>query len=163
MDWVEGNNPLLQCYHYTFLIQLRHIETSQSIGEAIIAQHKKLKVKRIKPLHLQAILEGETDERVLLLIDGYDEYEKGRNNDIDDIVENGIGNCYIIITSRPGSHLNGIRRFMAGEVRITGLSIENIMKCAENFLGSQEMADTMLKESLVIGYYQHNHSITRFF
>ena len=153
MDWVGGNNPLLQPYHYAFLIQLRHIERDQSLGEIIKAQHNKLNVRRIQPSNLQAILEGETEEHVLLLIDGYDEYKKGKNQDIDNIIKNDVGNCYIIITSRPGSHLDDIRRFMSGEVKITGLSIENIKKCAKHFLGSEEMSEAMLEQCGPIIYY----------
>ncbi len=111
-----------------------------------MAQHNKLNVRRIQPSNLQAILEGETEEHVLLLIDGYDEYKKGKNQDIDNIIKNGMGNCYIIITSRSGSHLDDIRRFMSGEVRITGLSHENIYKCAEHFLDSEEVSEVMLEQ-----------------
>ncbi len=146
MDWVEGINPLLEHYQYTFLVQLRHIERDQSLAEAIIAQHRKLKVKRIRSADLQAILEGQTEERVLLLIDGYDEYKKGMNEEIDNVIEDGIGNCHILITSRPGTHLDAIRRFMSGQVKITGLSDKNIRKCAEHFLGSKEMMIAMLKQ-----------------
>ena len=145
---MEGNNSLLDKYQYAFLIQLRHIEKDGSLAEVIIAQHRKLKVRRIQPSDLQAILEGETEEEVLLLIDGYDEYKKGLNEDIDDVIENGIGNCHIIITSRPGKHLDGIRRFMSGEVKITGLSDTNIRNCVEHFLGSKEMTVAMLQQIL---------------
>ena len=170
MDWVEGNNPLLQKFDYTFLIQLRHVKSNSPLEMEIIAQHRSL--QNILPSHLRLILHGSTlkeikqtkkfgpfklfkrkqkvevKEKVLLLIDGYDEYKRRKNQDIDDIIKNGIGNCYIIITSRPGAHLNEIRRFMSGEVKITGLSHRNIKKCAEHFLGSKEMSEEMLKQVL---------------
>ena len=50
--------------------------------------------------HIESILEGETNHKVLLLLDGYDEYRRGINRDIDEAIESKIGNCLLILTSR---------------------------------------------------------------
>ncbi len=144
MDWVEGNNLLLQQFDCVFLIQLRHVSSDDPLEEEIIKQHTRLNVKRISPTHIRAMLEGDTEGKVLLLIDGYDEYKIGTNSEIEYAIKNSIGECFIILTSRPGGHIDSIRRFMKGEVKIVGLSDENIKKCAMMFLNDEEMCERML-------------------
>ena len=55
--------------------------------------------------HLEAILEGKTNHRVLLMLDGYDEYTPGTNKDIDRAKQSKVGNCFVILTSRTGDYL----------------------------------------------------------
>ncbi len=146
MDWVEGNNQLLEQFQCVFLIQLRHTSSNVSLEEEIVKQHKRLKVKKIPPSQIRAMLDGDTDDKVLLLFDGYDECKTTKNHWIDDAINNSIGECFIIVTSRPGSHLDAIRRFVKGVVKIVGLNDENIVKCALMFLDNNE---EMLVQMLV--------------
>ena len=66
---------------------------------------------------------------MLLLLDGYDEYTAGTNRALDKAIESGIGNCFTILTSRPGTDSGDktyvsqeIRDKMDGEVRIKGFN-----------------------------------------
>ncbi len=72
------------------------------------------------------------------MFDGYDEYTVGTNEDIDKLLINGKDNCLLILSSRSGDFLELIKRRSTEEVRISGFSYENIIKCAEQYLGSEQ-------------------------
>ena len=91
---------------------------------------------------------------MLLLLDGYDEYRRGTNKDIDDAIENKIGNCLLILTSRPGNDSGDkmfvskrIRNRMDGEIVIEGFSPENIKKCSIQYLLSEQNSKTFLTQA----------------
>ena len=88
--------------------------------------------------------------KVLLLFDGYDEYTPGTNSELDRAIEKTLGNCFLILTSRPkeGKDFTGkIRGKMDGELVIRGFSKENIKKCCSKYLGSDEEADKFLNQA----------------
>ena len=121
-------------FDFVFLIQLSQIDSDVSLEEVIIQQHGRLKSKNVLKEQIGTILQK---KKVLLLFDGYDEYKKGTNAAIDDAITNTIGNCFVIVTSRPGDYLekSDVDK-IDGEIQITGLSEENIVKCATRYLQS---------------------------
>ena len=126
-------------------------KTSSSLAQIIKSQHN---LRKVKTEHLDPILEGKTKHKVLLLLDGYDEYRKGTNEEIDDAIENKVGNCFLILTSRPGND-SGDRTFvskkvrdrMDGELVIEGFSPENIEKCSIQYLLSEENSKIFLAQA----------------
>ena len=99
---------------------------------------------------VQSILRGKSNHRVLLLLDGYDEYTPGTNTELDRAIEKTVGKCFLILTSRPKDQKDftiKIRNKMAGEIEIRGFSEENIKKCCSRYLGNEEEADKFLKEA----------------
>ena len=97
-------------------------------------------------------MEGETNYKVLLMLDGYDEYTPGKNNHIDIVIKSGIGNCFLIITSRPGGYLSqSLRNTMDGQIMIEGFSEESIIECSTKYFGSAEKSDKMLKQAKETG------------
>ena len=124
----------------------------------IVDQHGKLKQKDTDKI--EAILEGETNHRVLLLLDGYDEYSPGTNADVDRAIEHSVGNCFLILTSRPDppsskKHYlsNSIRNKMDGVVTIDGFNDESIKKCCVQYHGSEEKATKMINQARKVGIY----------
>ena len=64
------------------------------------------------------------------------------------MIESGIGNCFLIITSRPGDYLKReIRDQMDGEIIIEGFSEEKIVECSSKYLGSTQMSAEMLRQA----------------
>ena len=60
------------------------------------------------------------------MFDGYDEYKKGTNTQIDDAISDTIGDCFILVTSRPGDYMNkDDSKQMDVEIHIVGLSQES--------------------------------------
>ena len=99
---------------------------------------------------LQTILKGETNHKVLLLLDGYDEYTPGTNKELDRAVEKTTGKSLLILTSRPKDgkdFTEKIRKKMHGEVTIEGFSEENLRKCCSQYLQSESVAEKFLEEA----------------
>ena len=129
-------------FDFVFTIRLKYAEKDVSLPELIVKLHDKLKFQPVG--QIRAILEGKTKHKVALLLDGYDEYSKGTNRDIDEAIESGIGNCFLLLTSRPGYAAKSIRDRMDCEVRIEGFNNENIRKCCDLYLGSRQRTDKLL-------------------
>ena len=90
---------------------------------------------------------------MLLLLDGYDEYKIGTNKDIDEAIEFTVGNCFLMMTSRPGDCYvsRKIKNKMDGIVAIEGFSEENIVKCSTLYLGCEEDSNKMLDQARKTG------------
>ena len=134
----------LNAFDFVFLIQLSKVDSNIPLEEVIIKQHSRLKSKNVPRDQISTILQK---KKVLLLFDGYDEYKKGTNSAIDDAITNTIGNCFVIITSRPGDYMDKVDvDQMDGVIQITGLSKENIEKCATGYLQSLLALDSDKKK-----------------
>ena len=134
-------------FDFVFLIPLRNVDENCSLAELVADEHD-LEKEDI-PL-LQNLLKGKTKHKMLLLLDGYDEYTPGTNTELDRAIEKTIGKCFLILTSRPkeGKDFTGkIRKKMDGEVVIEGFSEENIKKCCSRYLGSKQEADKLLEKA----------------
>ncbi len=114
------------------------MEGNEPLEQIIMQQHGRLETENVSPSEVKGILTGETKSNILLMFDGYDEYTRGNNDDIDQLLQNGKDNCLIVVSSRSGDFLELIKPQIDEEVRITGFSYENIMKCAEQYLGSEQ-------------------------
>ena len=139
-------------FDFVFLVPLRNVTKNSSLAEIIIAEHEQLEAEDTDTIN--AILKGKTNHKVLLLLDGYDEYTPGTNEHVDRAIKSTVGKCFLLLTSRPKpehgrSHFlaKQIRDKMDGEVVIEGFSEENIRKCSVQYLGNGEKADKMLREA----------------
>ena len=132
-------------FDFVFLILLRYVDKTSSLVQLIINQHVYL--EDIDHNFITLILKGKTNHNVLLLLDGYDEYSPGTNEGIDKLVNQGIGNCFIILTSRPGFLDKQIRDKFDGEITIHGFREENIKLCSSKYLGSEEKSNKLLQQA----------------
>ena len=121
------------------------MDKTSSLAQLIINQHVYL--EDTGPNLITSILKGETKHNILLLLDGYDEYSPGTNQDIDRLVNQGIGNCLMILTSRPGYLDKQIRNRFHGEITIEGFSEENIRLCTSKYLQSKERSNRLLQQA----------------
>ena len=127
------------------------MDKTSSLAQIIKSQHN---LRKVKTEHIDSILEGETNHKVLLLLDGYDEYKRGTNRQIDEAIESKIGNCFLILTSRPGNDSGDrmfvskrVRNRMDGELVIGGFSPENIKKCSIQYLLSEDLCEMFLTQA----------------
>ena len=153
----DKSNPVNK-FDFLFLLRLRYADKKSSMAELIVAQHEKLEQDDIK--NIESIIKGKTECNVLLILDGYDEYKPGTNKDIDRAIESTIGNCILILTSRPdlpskeGQYVSKeIRDRMDGEVMIEGFTDESIKKCSAQYLESEHKGEAMLKQAVDTGIY----------
>ena len=156
MDWAEDKAPQeLQQFDFVFLITLRDVDSNIPIEHLVIKQHKRMKANWIAAEKVKSMLEGTVKCKVLLLFDGYDEYQKSTNTSINDAISDTIGDCFIIITSRPGDYMSrDDRDQMDGEIQIVGLSKVNILKCASKYLGSDVMANGLMNTGQEVGIHE---------
>ena len=141
-------------FDFVFLIPLRNVNKKCSLVDLIIAEHEQL--NKSDTNLITSVLNGQTNHKVLLLLDGYDEYTPGFNSDIDKTIQSSIGKSFVILTSRPEHDSKeknttfvsmSVRNMMDGEVKIEGFSEENIQKCSEKFLDSEDKSREMLKQA----------------
>ncbi len=160
LDWAENARQELEQFQFVFFILLRYVEGNDPLDVIIMQQHGRLKSEKVSPSEVKAILQGETNSNILLLFDGYDEYSEGCNEDIDEIIQNGRDNCMIIVSARSGDFLHLIKTRMDEEVRITGFSYENIIKCAEQYLGPEHSCEDFLSQAIEAGIHSKIDSNT---
>ena len=135
-----------------FIIRLRKVDTDTSLAQVIIDQHEELDGEDRE--YVEALLSRKTKQKVLLLLDGYDEYAAGTNKALDKAIESGIGSCFTILTSRPGTDSGDktyvsqeIRDKMDGEVRIEGFSDESKKRFCTEYFENEEDSQNLLEQA----------------
>ena len=151
-------------FDFVFTIRLKYVDKTSSLPELIVKQHAKLKSHHVG--QIRAILEGKTKHKVALLLDGYDEYKRGTNKEIDEAIESGIGNCLLLLTSRPGYVEKDIQDRMDGRVKIEGFCYKKIHECCNLYLGSEEQTDKLIKQAqeadiCYFSKYRHDPGLLR--
>ena len=145
MDWAENKSPNeLQQFDFVFLIALKNVSKNIPLEEVILQQHGRMKTVGVTKEQIRSFIR---QKRVLILLDGYDEYKKGTNTDIDNAITETLGNCFILVTSRPGEYMKkSDKDQMDGEVVITGFSKEAIWGCSTRYLESTEKSKDFLQK-----------------
>ena len=138
-------------FDFVFLIQLRYVDKDNSLAEVIKLQHDKL--GEVSTDNISAIISGKSQHKVLLLLDGYDEYKTSTNKEIDEAIDKSIGNCFLLLTSRPGFVDEPTKTKFNGELVIEGLSAENIKEFSTRYLESEEQSTKMLQQAQQFGIH----------
>ena len=136
----ESLRTKIQRFDFVFLIRMRAIENNISLEALIIEQHAELKENHVREEHIRSILQGPGSSRVLLILDGYDEYRKGVNRDIDAAIRSEDNNYLLIVTSRPGSLNYAFRKQFDEEVNIKGFDEDNFQEYVRQHGRSEENA-----------------------
>ena len=141
----------LNQFDFVFLIELRYVNDNSSLENVIIKQHG-LSEKTTDVKELLSILEG---CKVLLLLDGYDEYAEGTNDDVDSAIENTIGDCFLLLTCRDGDDYlrPKIRNMFDGEIELHGFGWESKNKYVKNFFDNATVALDVFKQSHASGIH----------
>ena len=147
ITWANGND--LQKFQFVFHVSLKFVKDDIPLENIIVAQHKGLKAKKVGPSEIKTILESESERgKVLLLLDGHDEYRTGINTDIDSALQKeNVWNCWIILTSRETEQLEKLKRYMNAEVEIHGFDEQNVKEYITKSLRSKEKADKLLQQA----------------
>ena len=149
--WSEGSLQEMQKFDFLFHICLKNVRKSQSIEHMIIEQHKGLSGNSVQLEEITTILDGPTSRKILLLLDGYDEYKPGTNTDIDTTITRcSLRNCSVIITSRETNELPKIRQFMDAEAEITGFDKVRVEEYITKYLGSTELCQELLEHAHMV-------------
>ena len=132
-------------FDFVFLLPLRNVDEDCSLAQLLVKEHE---LEDADTQLVDKIIRGGTSHKVLLLLDGYDEYTPGTNTELDRAIKKTEGKCFLILTSRikESEDFTGkIRNKMDREVVIKGFSEENIKKCCSRYLGSEREAEQLLE------------------
>ena len=150
ITWADGTSDELKKFDFIFHISLKQVKDNSSIESIIIAQHSGLKANEVTPEEVRSILKGSDNSKVLLLIDGHDEYKTGRNTDIDDAIKKEkLWNCWMILTSRETEETHKLKEFMDAEVEICGFDPLGIETFIARSMGSNQQAETLRELQMI--------------
>ncbi|XP_019646645.1 PREDICTED: NACHT, LRR and PYD domains-containing protein 12-like [Branchiostoma belcheri] len=147
-DWAEseGRSPILEKYDLVFPIALRKVGESQSLTECIFDQLLPKDVP-FQESDLETYLKG--NDRVLIILDGFDEWAEYKEHGITDLVTGKIlRECSLLVTTRP-SHTPQLHSLMCPDTRVevTGFSRGNIRTYIHKFFkGDQDKAAALVKK-----------------
>ena len=145
MDWAEDKAPIeLQQFEFVFLIALKNVNKNIPLEEIILQQHGRMRNMGVSKEQIKSFIQK---KKVLILLDGYDEYRKGTNTDIDSAITDTLGGCFLLVTSRPGDYMKTPDRDqMDGEVQISGFGRKAIEECSAKYLGNKQRSDDFLEK-----------------
>ena len=131
---------------FIFHISLSMVDNDDDIESIIVQQHKGLKGNGVQPAEIKEILLNHRKMKVIIILDGHDEYEPGTNSDIDYfITKEYLRNCGFVLSSRETDHLPKIREHMDTEVEITGFDEHGVKEYATKYLGSSKCDELLQK------------------
>ncbi len=134
--WAQNSTIQLQKFDFAFFVPLKSMKKEQRLSNMITEHHKALKRRKVDPAEIQEILDG--DLNVLLLLDGYDEYEEGTSADVDAaLTKDAFPDCCIVLTSRDHGELSKVKQYMDVIADITGFDEDRIVDYVTKYLGDQ--------------------------
>ena len=125
-DWAKG---VFTAVSVVFFVSMKLIRPGQSIENIIIDQTPVIEGLGVDEPKLKSILDG-FGNKILLIFDGLDEHDLGRNEDVKKIVEGRkLLHCNFLLTSRTQG-IEKVGKYFPTHVRIEGFSKEH----AEHFI-----------------------------
>ena len=150
LSWADGSADELNEFNFVFHVALKGVKDNKNIEEIILSQHRALFGNKVQSQEIRSVLEE--DQKVLIILDGHDEYKPGTNSDIDYIITKFIlRNCCVIITSRETKELATIRECIDAEAKITGFDRPRIEEYVTKYTGSSEKCEELLSRTEEIG------------
>ena len=123
LTWAgDGDGKLRDKFQIAFHIALKHVKADNSLEEIIVAQHNVLKANKVEPAEIKFILE-DSSTKVLLLIDGHDQYKTGCNTHIDEAIKKeSLWNSWMVLSSRETDDIRKLKKYMNVELEIKGFN-----------------------------------------
>ncbi|XP_023932819.1 uncharacterized protein LOC112042471 [Lingula anatina] len=148
-DWANNAKGLKKCeevlskYEYLIILNLRSIQPGQTLKEAIEIQIPcSAETGRAVAEETMHALDNNSDH-VLLVFDGYDEYDPKTSQEITDVINRRrYQDVCTVITTRPwkAEELRK-RQIMDSVYEITGLTIDNIIQYITTFFDDKKTYD----------------------
>ena len=149
LSWAEGCGENLKQFDYVFHIALKDVKKTDRLESIIVRQHKGLSGNGVQPSEIKHLLERDAKGKVLLLLDGYDEYRRGINAHIDKVITKDLyRNCSIVLTSRETEELPAVREYMDSEAEILAFDDPKMKEYISKYLGSTEKSNDLIKAVL---------------
>ncbi len=147
LAWANGQSTELQKFDFVFHIALNSAKANQTVEEMIVEQHRVLQRHGATPLEISRLLTGDTMQNVCLLLDGYDEYQKGTSTDVDNVLVGvRLPHSSVLLTSRDTDKLVELRPYMNVEAEIMGFDPERV----EEYISLHLESDRKTKELVAL-------------
>ena len=143
VDWARGKEEILKKFDLLFMIPLRNVCNSETFRDM-------LKAAKVFPMEDQKLTDSlhsyilEHKDRVLLVLDGFDEYSAGTPSPVFDIWKGDeLRDCIVILTTRP---IRGdeVKRFSDVQFQIKGFDTPQIKEFSMKFLENQQEVEVFL-------------------
>ena len=129
LTWAgNSDGELRDKFQVAFHVALKHVKANNHLEEIIIAQHSGLKTNKVEPAEIKSILE-DSNTKILLLIDGHDQYKTGCNTQIDEAIKKeSLWNSWMILSSRETDDIRKLKKYMNVELEIKGFNWKGLWK-----------------------------------
>ena len=144
-DWSNGKKEILKKFDLLLTINLRDVCNIQDFGDVLKTSNLLAAdgVISVDSLHKYV---RQNQERVLIVLDGYDVYSAGESSDIYKIWKGSLlRDCCVLMTTRPTED-DEMRRSSDIQCKIRGFdSEEQVEKFASKFLSKREDVENLKK------------------
>ena len=137
VDWARGEKEILKQFTVLLLIQLRDVCNTPSVC-AMLEQAELLSAEN--PLVFNQLYDYilQNQEKVLLVLDGFDEYSADKSSPIHHIWRGSLlRDCMTIVTTRPSKE-DELRKPSHVQFQISGFTNEQIKQFAEKFFSHRK-------------------------
>ena len=153
VDWAKGEKEALKKFDLLLVIKLRDVCGIGEFNEILLASGLLPfdESAQVDCLH-HYILEHQ--DRVLILFDGYDEYDRAQDttSDVYKIIAGKmLRGCHVVVTSRP-SKVDQVKKFMHTQCKIRGFTYWDIGQFASRYVGegqSESFINYLLKQDII--------------
>ena len=137
VDWARGEKEILKQFTVLLLIKLRDVCNTPSVC-AMLEQAELLSAEN--PLVFNQLYDYilQNQEKVLLILDGFDEYSAEKSSPIHHIWRGSLlRECMTIVTTRPSKE-DELRKPSHVQFEISGFTDDQIKQFAENFFSHRK-------------------------
>ena len=142
VDWAKGEKEALKKFDLLLVIKLRDVGGMRNFKEMLVASGI---VQSEECAQVESFVQyiNEHQERVLILFDGYDEYDRELARDVTSDVHKIITGkmligCHLVVTTR-SQRVDEVKRFMHTQCRIEGFREADIKQFASKHVGKEEV------------------------
>ena len=144
LTWADGKDEL-EKFDFVFHVALKLVRDQRRIADIILQQHAGLLGNGVTASEIKTVLE-DPEQRILLILDGHDEYKPGTNRYIDDAIrKKRLRHCWIVVTSRENKDLPSLRDYFDVEAELLGFDKENIEEYITKYLGDKGKCEELIK------------------
>lgn len=143
IDWARGKKEILKKFDLLLTIPLRNVCDSETFCQAL----KDAKLFSVEDQELIDSLHSyilQNKEKILLVLDGFDEYSAGTTSPAFDIWKGSeLRECVVILTTRPIRE-DKVKRFSDVQFQIKGFDLSQIKEFSMKFLDDQQEVEMFL-------------------
>ena len=141
MDWAQGKNEVLKRFELLIVLRLREVYFVKTLAEAL---NKCLGFEQSEAEEIIQYM-GDNSDKVLLLLDGLDEYDITQSNEVLEVIHGPrLPGCLVVVTARPWMG-EKIGKHMHAQFEIMGFNKEDITTYAARHFNTEAEIDSFVE------------------